>query len=58
MGMGSFQINVEKLKLMSLSETTVGAWATTTKGTECLIVVQLDSEQRCGQKIIFFTPWT
>jgi hypothetical protein len=41
MGMGSFQINVEKLKTMSLSKTTVGAWATSTKGKEQLLVVQL-----------------
>jgi hypothetical protein len=51
MGMGSFSINVEKLKNMTLSKTKVGAWATLTKGTEWLIVVRLVSEH--GQKIIF-----
>jgi hypothetical protein len=38
---------------MSLSKTKDGAWATSTKWTEWLIVVQLDTEHRCEQKIIF-----
>jgi hypothetical protein len=52
--MGSFPINVEKLRNLS-SKTKVGAWATTTKGTEWLIVLQLDSEHGCGQKKITFS---
>jgi hypothetical protein len=48
MGMGSFQINVEKLKRMSLSKTTVGAWATSIKRKEQLIVPQLESKHGCG----------
>jgi hypothetical protein len=38
---------------MSLSKTKVDAWATSTKGTEWLTVVQLVGEHGCGQNIIF-----
>jgi hypothetical protein len=52
--MGNFPINVEKLKILSLSKTKVGAWATSTKGTEWLIVLQLNSEHGCEQKKLPF----
>jgi hypothetical protein len=41
-----------KLKNLSLFETTVGAWAMLTKGTQWLMAIQLIRECGSGQKII------
>jgi hypothetical protein len=42
---------------LPLLKTTVSKWATSTRGREWLIAIQLVREHGRGQKIIFFASW-
>jgi hypothetical protein len=46
-------INVEKLKNLSLFQTTVSTWPTSAKGTGWLINIHLVGECESGQKLFF-----
>jgi hypothetical protein len=53
---GNFCVmNMEELINLPFMKTTVGTWATLTKGTEWLMAIQLVTEYGSGQINYFFT---